>query len=60
MTHPEKYYEPRKTPTTQPVEITYAEATLVERYGELIATAVGLLALGFALGMIVFALVIRP
>lgn len=60
MTHASHYYEPRKAAPAEPVTITYREHTFVERYGELIATGMGLLTMGLALGMIVFALVVRP
>jgi hypothetical protein len=60
MTNPENYYEPRKAAPTEPVAVRFADPTPIERYGELIATAMGLLAMGFCLGLIVFALVVRP
>jgi hypothetical protein len=60
MTHASNYYEPRKATPSESVPITYREPTLLERYGELVATGLGLLTFGFAIGLVVFALVVRP
>lgn len=60
MTNPEKYYEPRAGASTEPIVVEYSEPPFLERYGELIATTIGLLTFGFALGLVVFALIVRP
>jgi hypothetical protein len=60
MTNAPKYYEPRKATPTEPITVRFADPTPIERWGEVIATAMGLLAIGFCLGLIVFALVAQP
>jgi tetrahydromethanopterin S-methyltransferase subunit F len=55
MTNASNYYARQQEPT-----MSYRKPTLIEREGEFIAAVIGAAVIGFALGMLIIALVFLP
>lgn len=53
-TRPTHYFEPRYSP------MEWKRHTWLERHGELIATSIGLAAMAFALGLVIWAAIVLP
>lgn len=57
-TNPTSYYQPRKATPPQPIPVVYGPPTFLEKYGQVIVGAIGLIVFGASVGIILAGLIV--